>query len=127
MPSSNLAPQEGTRTMHDLSDVVYSITAQGSAALRSSDSAGLSPQLRTVLTVVDGVCPVAQYEPFLRTFMPLADKFHALEQRGYLRRLGAVSDDAVKLFNQSAHDDPSVSHLPRIDAERPDSGFTPLI
>jgi hypothetical protein len=113
--------------MTDLSDVVYSITAHGFTALRASDSAGLTPQLRTVLTVVDGVCPVAQYEPFLRAFMPLTEKFQILEQLGYLRRLGAVSDDAVKLFNQTAHDDPSVSHLPRIDADRPDSGFTPLI
>jgi hypothetical protein len=111
--------------MADVSEVVYSITAKGSSILRS-ERVVLSLELKTVLAMVDGVCPVAQYEPFMNAFMPLAEKFETLEQLGLVVRLGSVSEDAVKMFSQTAQAEASVSQLPRIDAERENSGFTPL-
>jgi hypothetical protein len=111
--------------MADLGDVVYAITARGFAALRS-DVTTISLQHKTVLTMVDGVCPVAQYEPFLRAFEPLQEKFELLEHLGCLRRVGNVSGFAVKMFHASSQAGAPASRMPRIDADHENSGFAPL-
>jgi hypothetical protein len=111
--------------MSDIRDVVYAVTAKGFSALRSDDAV-ISLQLKTVLTMVDGVSPVAQYIPFLQVFAPLEEKFEALEQLGLVRRLGTVSGFAVKMFHSQSHAGVPVSKLPRIDAENDNSGFSPL-
>jgi hypothetical protein len=71
--------------MSDIRDVVYAVTAKGFSALRSNDAA-ISLELKTVLTMIDGVSPVAQYIPFLQVFAPLEEKFEALEQLGLVRQ-----------------------------------------
>ena len=111
--------------MPNLNDVVYAITAKGFAALRSDDVT-ISLQLKTVLTMVDGVCPVAHYVPFLQMFHPLEDKFDLLEKAGMLRRVGSVSDFAVKMFTSQSQSGTPVSKLPRIDADHENSGFMPF-
>ncbi len=111
--------------MADINDVVYVITARGFATLRSNSSV-ISKQHRTVLTLVDGVCPVAQYVPFLRAFEPLIEKFELLEQTGCLRRVGNVSGVAVKLFDDSVQSGGPISQLQSIDSENASSGFVPL-
>jgi hypothetical protein len=111
--------------MSDLKDVVYAITARGFATLRT-ESAVVSLQHKTILTMVDGVCPVAQYVPFLLAFAPLEEKFELLEQLGCLRRVGTVSSFAVKMFDESSRAGVSVSKMPRIDAEHQNSGFAPI-
>lgn len=111
--------------MSPLSDVVFSITPAGFSALRS-ESGLLELALRTVLTLVDGICPVAQYVPFLKVFEPLEDKFLMLERMGYLRRAGTISARAVTGFEQSILQGKPPSRLPRIDANHSESGFMPL-
>jgi hypothetical protein len=111
--------------MEDISDVVYAITAKGFAALRSDDIT-ISLELKTVLTMVDGVCPVAQYVPFLQVFHPLEAKFELLEKYGLLRRVGTVSGFAVKMFSSQSASGIPVSKLKRIDADSEHSGFSPL-
>jgi hypothetical protein len=111
--------------MTNINDVVYAITARGFATLRSNSTV-ISKQHRTVLTLVDGVCPVAQYVPFLRAFEPLIEKFELLEQTGCLRRVGNVSGHAVKMFDASVQSGGPVSKMPSIDSENENSGFVPL-
>jgi hypothetical protein len=111
--------------MADIKDVVYAITPRGFAMLRT-DSAVVSLQHKTILTMVDGLCPVAQYVPFLLAFAPLEEKFELLEKLGCLRRVGAVSSSAVKMFDESSRAGVSASKLPRIDAEHQNSGFAPF-
>ncbi len=111
--------------MSDIQDVVYAITARGFATLRT-DSAVVSLQHKTILTMVDGVCPVAQYEPFLLAFAPLGEKFELLEKLGCLRRVGTVSSYAIKMFDESSKAGVSASKMPRIDAEHQNSGFAPI-
>lgn len=112
--------------MADISDVVFAVTAKGFAALRS-DNAAMAPDLRTVLIMVDGVCPVAQYVPFLQVFAPLADKFELLESFGLLRRVGTVSNVAVQVFNSQSQAGAPLSKLPSIDAKNENSGYAPLM
>jgi hypothetical protein len=111
--------------MADINDVVFVITARGFATLRSNSTV-ISKQHRTVLTLVDGVCPVAQYVPFLRAFEPLIEKFELLEQTGCLRRVGNVSGFAVKMFDEAVQSGGPVSQMPSIDSEHANSGFMPL-
>jgi hypothetical protein len=111
--------------MADINDVVYAITAKGFSALRSDDIT-ISLDLKTVLTMVDGVCPVAQYVPFLQVFHPLEDKFELLEKYGLLRRVGTVSGFAVKMFSSQSQSGTPVSKLIRIDSDSENSGFLPL-
>ena len=111
--------------MPNLSDTVFGLTPQGQAAL-ANEVAPLSSSLKAVLTMVDGVCPVAQYVPFLRAFTPLDEKFQILESMGYLRRVGTVSSDAVSRFEKSISMGVSATSLPRIDAETKASGFMAL-
>jgi hypothetical protein len=111
--------------MSDLKDVVYAITARGFATLRT-ESAVVSLQHKTILTMVDGVCPVAQYVPFLLAFAPLEEKFELLERLGCLRRVGTVSAYAVKMFDASAQAGTAASKMPRIDSEHQNSGFAPI-
>ncbi len=111
--------------MTQLNEVVFAVTAKGFAAMRN-ESTQMPMDLKTVLTMVDGICPVAQYEPFMKVFAPLADKFALLEQQGYVRRVGTVSGFAVKMFNESAQSGRSITKLPNIDAEHESSGFAPF-
>ena len=111
--------------MANFSDIVFNLTPQGYAALQSGD-APLSSPLKSVLTMVDGVCPVAQYVPFLRAFAPLEEKFQILESMGYLQRIGAVSSEAVTRFEQSVTMGMHTAALPRIDSEIKESGFSAL-
>ena len=111
--------------MSQLSDTVFCITPAGYSALRN-ESGALELTLKTVLTLVDGICPVAQYVPFLRVFEPLPEKFQILERMGYIKRSGTVSSAAVSVFEQSVLQGNAPSRLPRIDATSNDSGFLPL-
>lgn len=112
--------------MNPLSDVVFAITPPGYSALRS-ESGSLALALKTVLTMVDGICPVAQYVPFLRAFEPLEEKFLILERMGYIKRTGTISAHAVSGFEQSVSQGRPLSRLPRIDATNSESGFMPLV
>lgn len=111
--------------MANFSDIVFNLMPQGLAALQSED-APLSSPLKSVLTMVDGVCPVAQYVPFLRAFTPLEKKFQILESMGYLQRIGAVSSEAVTRFEQSVTMGIHTAALPHIDSETKESGFSAL-
>ena len=111
--------------MNALADVVFAITSKGFSTMRDN-AATMNQDLRTVLTLVDGICPVAQYIPFLKTFAPLDAKFELLERTGLLRRVGVVSVSAVKKFEDSVNQGFAVSKLPSIDAEHEISGFVPL-
>lgn len=105
--------------------VVFAITVTGYAELRNIKSS-LSLQERTVLTLIDGVCPVAQYLPFLSEFEPIIDKLQRLERLGFLRRAGLVTSAAVQLFDDQVSKDSQVSHWQSISAERDISGFVAL-
>ncbi len=107
------------------SDVVFEVTAKGFAVLRGG-GAPISLQQKTILTLVDGICPVAQYVPFLLAFAPLEDTFEILEQLELVRRVGRVSEVVVSAFQASANSGLSASRLPRIDALSRGSGFSPL-
>lgn len=110
--------------MSDLAEVVFEITPAGFAALRNAASP-MELQLKTVLTLVDGVCPVAQYRPFLGAFEPLTEKFQILERMLYLSRVGHVSNQAVSRFQQDVSLGGPPSNWRSIDAESQDSGFLP--
>jgi hypothetical protein len=109
----------------DLSAVVFHITEQGYAALRNPNNR-LTPAERTVLTLVDGLCPVAQYEPFLSSFHPVQAKMRKLEQLGLLRRTGHVKNEAVQRFEQQVRDSNEVSSWQSIRADKQESGFQPF-
>jgi hypothetical protein len=111
--------------MNNISEVVFEVTAKGFSVLRS-DAAFISLQHKTVLTLVDGICPVAQYVPFLLAFAPLEDKFATLEELGLVRRVGRISDGAVSAFQDSAQSGAVASKLPRIDSQHKESGFVPF-
>jgi hypothetical protein len=111
--------------MNSIAEVVFILSPRAIAAL-ASDSKDLDPQLLTLLALVDGVTPVAQYQPFLRSLGPIEPKFIALEVFGYLLRVGTVSTDAVKAFQNSVEAGGSISTLHSIDARAPASGFIPL-
>jgi hypothetical protein len=53
-----------------ISEVVYQLSAKAVGALNNPDSA-LPPDLRALLSMVDGVSPVAQYQPFLKALEPI--------------------------------------------------------
>ena len=110
--------------MSELSDTVFSITPAGYSALRS-ESGSLELTLKTVLTLIDGICPVAQYVPFLSVFAPLHEKFQILERMGYIKRTGTISAQVVSDFEQSVLKGQSPARLPRIDATASESGFMP--
>jgi hypothetical protein len=105
--------------------VVYAITVPGYAELRNLQSA-LNLQERTVLTLIDGVCPVAQYLPFLSSFEPVAQKMQKLEKLGFLRRAGRVAPDAVRRFDEQVSKASQVSQWQSISAESEASGFVAL-
>lgn len=111
--------------MSDLRDVVFTTTPAGFAALRNV-SEPLNLMLKTVLTLVDGICPVAQYVPFLLTFDPLTEKFQILERMGYVKRTGTISGQALAAFDMSVSRNQTAARLPRIDSETQESGFLPL-
>jgi hypothetical protein len=70
--------------------IVFATTVDGYAELRNPQTS-LSLQERTVLTLIDGVCPVASYLPYLHAFEPVVQKIKKLEQLGYLRRTQQVA------------------------------------
>jgi hypothetical protein len=109
----------------EFQQVVFAITVQGYAELRKNNSV-LSLQERTVLTLIDGVCPVAQYLPFLSSFEPVVGKMQKLEKLGLLRRSGRVTPDAVRRFDEQVSKDAQVSHWQSISADRDVSGYIPL-
>jgi hypothetical protein len=111
--------------MTSIAQVVFILSPQAITTLMNG-SPGLDKRLRTVLTLVDGVTPVAQFEPFLRSLEPIEPKFNELEQLGYLLRVGTVSPAAVKAFRESVKAGGPISTLQPIDALSPDSGFVPL-
>jgi hypothetical protein len=108
-----------------LQQVVFAITVQGYAELRNTQST-LSLQERTVLTLIDGVCPVAQYLPFLSSFEPVMEKMQKLERLGLLRRSGSVTPEAVRRFDSQVSSDSQVSHWQSISADYNTSGFVAL-
>lgn len=108
-----------------LQQVVFSITVAGYAELRNLKSE-LNLQERTVLTLIDGVCPVAQYLPFLSSFEPVIQKMMKLEQLGLLRRAGQVTFEAVSRFDEQVSRDSQVSRWQSISSDRDESGFLPL-
>lgn len=112
--------------MTGLAEVVFSITPAGYTALRNTTEP-MDLRLKTVLTLVDGVCPVAQYVPYLMAFDPLSEKFFILERMGYVRRLGRIASSAVSGFQESIRVGTSKSRLPRIDTESKESGFMPSV
>lgn len=109
----------------DLQKVVFAITVAGYSELRNLNSA-LNLQERTVLTLIDGVCPVAQYLPFLSAFEPVMHKMMKLEKMGLLRRAGQVTAEAVRRFDEQVHTDSQVSHWQSISADTEVSGFIAL-
>lgn len=111
--------------MKNLSEVVFGVTPAGYAALRNSTEP-MDLRLKTVLTLVDGVCPVAQYVPFLMAFEPLSEKFFILERMGYVKRMGKIASSAVSGFEQSVLSGTCKSRLPRIDSGLQGSGFVPV-
>jgi hypothetical protein len=111
--------------MTNLLEVVFAVTPAGYAALRNV-SDPLNLDLKTVLTLVDGLCPVGQYIPFLLAFDPLPEKFQILERMGYLRQTGRISAQAMSGFEQSVSQRQPASRLPRIDASASESGYMPL-
>ena len=112
--------------MTGLAEVVFSITPAGYTALRNTTEP-MDLRLKTVLTLVDGVCPVAQYVPYLMAFDPLSEKFFILERMGYVRRIGKIASVAVSGFQESVRAGTSRSRLPRIDIETKESGFMPSL
>lgn len=108
-----------------LQKVVFAITVTGYAELRNLNSA-LNLQERTVLTLIDGVCPVAQYLPFLSAFEPITQKMMKLERLGLLRRAGEVTAEAVRRFDAQVSSDSQVSHWQSISADLDVSGFVAL-
>jgi hypothetical protein len=111
--------------MKALAQVVFVLSPKAIAALAKKGE-GLEPRLHTVLALVDGVSPVAQYVPFLKMLEPVEEKFAELEALGYLLRVGAVSPLAVRVFQDSVAAGASVTSLPNIDSRTPDSGFVPF-
>ncbi len=109
----------------EFQQVVFAITVQGYAELRNSQSQ-LSLQERTVLTLIDGVCPVAQYLPFLSSFEPVTEKMQKLERMGLLRRSGRVTPEAVRRFDRQVSSDSQVSQWQSISADLDVSGFVAL-
>lgn len=108
-----------------IAEVVYQLSSKAASALSHPES-GLPPDLRALLSMVDGVSPVAQFQPFLQALEPIGPKLLSLEQRGYLHRVGSVSDKAVSDFQHSVSSGAPMSTWQRIDTESPDSGFVPL-
>jgi hypothetical protein len=109
----------------ELAKVVFDLTPHA-YEMRRAKKLDLPPKLMGVLMVVDGVCPVAQYQPFLQAFDPIGEKFLELEALGYLSRAGEVSGLAVSNFSDSIQGGSAAERLPRIDARAPASGFTPV-
>jgi hypothetical protein len=110
----------------DFDQVVFAITVRGYAELRN-DKSVLTLQDRTVLTLIDGVCPVAQYVPFLSAFEPVKTKLHLLEDLGLIRRVGQVAKEAVDRFDQQVATTEKVSSWQSISAFEAESGFVPMI
>ena len=108
--------------MNSIENVVFISTPQGFAAMRNK-ALVIPLDIKTVLTLVDGLCPVAQYIPFLQVFAPLEPKFLDLEASGFITRLGTVSMIAVREFQSSLLEDVPPAQPPRIDADFRDSNF----
>lgn len=112
--------------MTPISEVVFGITPSGYAALRNTTEP-MDLRLKTVLTLIDGVCPVAQYVPYLMAFESLTEMFFILERMGYIRRLGKIANTAVSGFEKSVLSGTPKARLPRIDSGLRESGFMPNV
>jgi hypothetical protein len=111
--------------MHPLANIVYALTPRGVSEFNNASSL-LAKDLRSILSLVDGVTPVAQFEPFLISFLPLDQKFIALEQLGFVRRVGKVLPAQVSAFMAEVNSGFHVSQLHSIDADNETSGFVAL-
>jgi hypothetical protein len=111
--------------MNSVDEVVFALSPKAVAALKEA-SPKLDPRLITLLVLIDGITPVAQYQPFLKSLGPIEPKFIELESLGYLMRVGNVSLEAVKSFKASVDAGGPISTIHSIDAEAPDSGFIAL-
>jgi hypothetical protein len=109
----------------NIGSVVYAITVAGYAELRNIKTL-LTLQERTVLTLVDGICPVAQYAPFLSEFAPVDKKMLKLEALGMLRRVGSVAKEAVDRFDTQVKSGEQISTWQAISSKDEASGFVPL-
>jgi hypothetical protein len=109
----------------NIDTVVYAITVSGYAELRN-EKTRLTLQERTVLTLVDGICPVVQYVPFLSEFAPVDKKMRKLEALGMLRRVGKVAQEAVDRFDHQVKSGEQVSSWQGIDSTEKQSGFVQL-
>lgn len=111
--------------MTDILETVFVVTSEGFAA-QQNGSELLSLDLKTILSLVDGICPVGQYIPFLLVFQPLSEKFQSLEKMGYLKSSGQISTQAMSAFKNSVIERQPLSRLPRIDSLDSESGFARL-
>ncbi len=111
--------------MTSIDGVVFSLSPKAIGILKEGQI-GLDSQLSTLIVLIDGVTPVAQFKPFLKGLDPIEPKFLALEALGYLIRVGSVSTQAVKNFQESVDAGGPISSWQSIDAQSPDSGFIAL-
>jgi hypothetical protein len=108
-----------------LDNVVFALTVVGASAL-SDENPALTQELRAVLNAIDGICPVAQYVPFLRLLHPLEQKFLELERLGFITRIGSIETHVVTGFMDAVDSGKGIRELWRIDADMPASNFMPL-
>jgi hypothetical protein len=111
--------------MNPIDAVVFALSSKALELLKQG-SIQLDSQLSTLIVLIDGVTPVAQFKPFLKGLDPIEPKFVTLESMGYLVRTGSVSARAVKNFQESVDAGGPISGLQSIDAQSPDSGFVAL-
>jgi hypothetical protein len=111
--------------MTAIDGVVFSLSSKAVEMLRNGQTE-LDSQLSTLIVLIDGVTPVAQFKPFLKGLDPIEPKFLTLEALGYLIRVGSVSVQAVKNFQESVDAGGPISTWQSIDAQAPDSGFIAL-
>lgn len=109
--------------MTNIRETVFVVTPEGFAALKNL-SGTLSLELKTVLSLVDGTCPVHQYIPFLLVFDPLPEKFRILEQLEYIKPSGQISEQATSGFEYSVAQQQPLSG-PLIDSLTSEPGFSP--
>jgi hypothetical protein len=111
--------------MNAIDGVVFSLSSKAISMLQQGRM-DLDSQLNTLIVLIDGVTPVAQFKPFLKGLDPIEAKFIALESLGYVVRAGSVSPQAVKHFQETVDAGGPISGWHSIDAQSPDSGFVAL-
>jgi hypothetical protein len=111
--------------MNEIDRVVFLLSPKAVSMLQQGRM-DLDSQLSTLIVLIDGVTPVAQFKPFLKGLDPIEPKFMALEALGYIIRAGNVSSEAVKGFQEAVDAGGPISGWHSIDAQSPDSGFVAL-